>query len=1353
MIKKLTRNLLSTILTVLLAVGVFGIAAPKEVHAASTYTYTITIRCTNGGANFQGVTIDGTFYNASWSNVSESLQVDALPSTISIKVKNKTNTLDQQYYNTNGVKKNVTVGGQPFEVTSSLTSNHTHDWSEFSASNNKITAICKGSGTCPETTAPTLTLNATNKTYDGSVVTATLEPNKTWTSYNLGTPTITYDPANSKNAGTYTARVTKGSATATKQFTISPKQLTLNWGSTTTFDYDGNSHAPTATISGVVSGDTCNVSVGGAEVNAGNHTATASLTGANAGNYKLPDANTKAFTINKKLIDLTDVLANPKVYDSTTVAVLDGTNAKISGVLSVDEGHVEIDKVSGSYSDKNVETGKAVTATASLKGDKSNNYEVNPLSSLSADITPKTVTVTDGIAANDKDYDGNTDATIDASKAIIDGLCDGDILIVNATGTFNDANVGEKKPVNLTYGTLGGTDAGNYVLATSGNQPTTTASIKALPMTVSATGVNVEYDGNPHHITVTVTNPSNPDDYVIAYKGPNDSEYVPHKNPTFTDTGEYTVYYRVTSPHYITEEGSATVKITGEDIKGIISKDYEDEYDGKPHTIDIVIPTGCEGCKLTFAESEDGPYTETPIFRTDASTTTVYFKVTRTGYNDYKGSQIINITKIPVTISGIKAKDRVYDGTTDVELVFSNVNIDGLLDGETLVVTAKGSFADKNSAAEKTVTISELAITGSAAKNYELAASGQQTSDTASVSMRPITVKGISSNGKIYDGTTEATSTLYYDDVQLDGMIKGDSLGVTAEGTFGDGNVGKNKTITLTNLTLTGDDNRNYDLVETGQQTTTTGNIAQQWLTITADDQQKVYGVDDPEFTYDVQGLVVGDNITGSLSRQGDESVGEHRITRGTLDAGGNYAIDYTPGTLTITKATSNVIDSVLIEGWTYGNEPKKPTATATHGADTATFTYSDAEDGTYTSEIPTNAGTYYVKATVAETDNYPGAISEPVEFEIAKKQLTLNWGKTDFIYNGKEQKPTATLKGFVGDDTCEVTVSGEKIDSNVKAGTDSYTATATITGVISDNYKLPTNKTVDFTIEPKQLDHDMLEFEPSDTIEADPSGKEVGPNVVMGDPDIEEEDGGVIIEKQLKENEDYTVSGTTKSNKYGTHEITVTGKGNYKDTINTSWILLDEKTDKDIERVGDNNSFIEIFVTIEGNTENISAPGFTMALAKTLIDNEEMAWLEEEDGEKITIYLEIIEEPIGSVDEHHRELILNEFKKQGAKDIRWFDIKVWKKVGKESAKEINTKIPDIAMIIEVPDEYKKAPANHKRSFYLATYHNGWDFAKILTKTSKTEVEFASNEFSTFALAFKDTPNPDDRRLPKTGVE
>lgn len=73
----------------------------------------------------------------------------------------------------------------------------------------------------------------------------------------------------------------------------------------------------------------------------------------------------------------------------------------------------------------------------------------------------------------------------------------------------------------------------------------------------------------------------------------------------------------------------------------------------------------------------------------------------------------------------------------------------------------------------------------------------------------------------------------------------------------------------------------------------------------------------------------------------------------------------------TITQATNSWKNELTIADWTYGRQSNTPTATAQFG--NPMFTYSDSKTGTFTSDVPVNAGTWYVKALVAGTDNYTG--------------------------------------------------------------------------------------------------------------------------------------------------------------------------------------------------------------------------------------------------------------------------------------------------------------------------------------------------------------------------------------------
>ena len=80
------------------------------------------------------------------------------------------------------------------------------------------------------------------------------------------------------------------------------------------------------------------------------------------------------------------------------------------------------------------------------------------------------------------------------------------------------------------------------------------------------------------------------------------------------------------------------------------------------------------------------------------------------------------------------------------------------------------------------------------------------------------------------------------------------------------------------------------------------------------------------------------------------------------------------------------------VNGWTYlGYDPSRntPTADIKFGTkDSFVFTYSTSENGEYSANIPVNAGKYWVKITVPQTNNYYAVTSDPVQFEISKATI-----------------------------------------------------------------------------------------------------------------------------------------------------------------------------------------------------------------------------------------------------------------------------------------------------------------------------------------------------------------------------
>ena len=188
-------------------------------------------------------------------------------------------------------------------------------------------------------------------------------------------------------------------------------------------------------------------------------------------------------------------------------------------------------------------------------------------------------------------------------------------------------------------------------------------------------------------------------------------------------------------------------------------------------------------------------------------------------------STMADITAKPVTVTGITASNKVYDGLTSV--VVDSSGASGWVLGDDITISSTGVFSDKNVEVAKTVTLTNSA-SGADLGNYTLT---HQASTTADITAKPVTVTGITASNKVYDGLTEAT----VDDSGIDetgiGILAGDTGTVTisATGIFSDKNVGAGKTVTLTSST-SGVDSSNYAFTH---QASTSADITKKPVTVT----------------------------------------------------------------------------------------------------------------------------------------------------------------------------------------------------------------------------------------------------------------------------------------------------------------------------------------------------------------------------------------------------------------------------------------------------------------------------------------------------------------------------------------
>jgi len=173
----------------------------------------------------------------------------------------------------------------------------------------------------------------------------------------------------------------------------------------------------------------------------------------------------------------------------------------------------------------------------------------------------------------------------------------------------------------------------------------------------------------------------------------------------------------------------------------------------------------------------------------------------------------VDISALGITSSGITAINRVYDGTSAVALNTSGAALNGAISGDSVsLVTsaATGSMANKNVGTNKPVSVSGLSLTGADAFNYTIADASNAVVD---ISARSITSTGVTGVDRVYNGTT--TVAVSAGSAVLNGAISGDSVSLVtsgATGTMADKNVGIDKPVSVSGLTLAGADASNYSL-------------------------------------------------------------------------------------------------------------------------------------------------------------------------------------------------------------------------------------------------------------------------------------------------------------------------------------------------------------------------------------------------------------------------------------------------------------------------------------------------------------------------------------------------------------
>ena len=211
---------------------------------------------------------------------------------------------------------------------------------------------------------------------------------------------------------------------------ITPKGLTITGLTGNSKVYDRTTAASFSgapALNGVIAGDTGNVNAGGTPsasfitfdvgtgivMNVSGYT----LTGTRAFNYTLTQPTLSA-DITPAPLTVAGITGDNKVYDRTTAATFSGT-ASPSGVISGDLGNVAwVARRPRPSINFNTGTNKTISVSGyTLTGTRAFNYTLTQPTLLTADITPKGLTIA-GLTGDNKVYDRTTAATFSGTPVL-----------------------------------------------------------------------------------------------------------------------------------------------------------------------------------------------------------------------------------------------------------------------------------------------------------------------------------------------------------------------------------------------------------------------------------------------------------------------------------------------------------------------------------------------------------------------------------------------------------------------------------------------------------------------------------------------------------------------------------------------------------------------------------------------------------------------------------------------------------------------------------------------------------------------------------------------------------------------
>lgn len=481
---------------------------------------------------------------------------------------------------------------------------------------------------------------------------------------------------------------------------------------------------------------------------------------------------------------------------------------------------------------------------------------------------------------------------------------------------------------------------------------------------------------------------------------------------------------------YATATGTVTIKVNKATPTFNAPTAQENlTYTGQEQAL-ITAGSVTSGGTMQYSLTENGTYSPDTPTGTDAGAYTVWYRVI--GDANHKdtapASVAVRIGKKPLTITGVTAASKPYDGTTNADI--SSVTFDNVTLNRGTDYTVTANFDDASVGNGKNVTAT-VTLMGQAAKNYALEQSSFTTTGNITKAAAPDFTKEtaltiVNGHEKTYTVTLPALPTLEtpkeYGALTYEiGEIK-----------LNDGYYTSGAKVENGELTLPVQKN---DVETTGSVGTVTvviksANYEDITLTVNVSAKNRITPTGTP--TLSKNAIIYGDALnTIALSGKLHDNVNNVDVD-GTFEwvdgthipvvGNGTYAAEWifeptdtekyltVSGRSNITVEKARQYGKLSMAGYTYGKTPSTPTLTDQTGDLNAqvTYSYAAADSGSVQtwdiSNPPAlNAGTYRMYASIGDTDNYYGFEAVYCECVVAKATptytvptgLTAKYGQT----------------------------------------------------------------------------------------------------------------------------------------------------------------------------------------------------------------------------------------------------------------------------------------------------------------------------------------------------------------------